>query len=820
MAGAITDITEEKRLRRRLETVFEASPTGLVLADRGGKITLINSSGARLFGYEREELYGQPITVLVPGPPGAPGADLSLESLSSLAAKGAAEVSDLYGRRRDGSEFPIELGIRGVETDDGPAVICGISDTTTQRQAIETLQRAKEAADAANRAKSDFLANMSHEIRTPMCAVLGMTELVLDTELTTAQRECLGVVLESGESLLAIINEILDFSKIEAGKWELESTELPVRQTIGEALKSLALRANLKGLELAYLIESDVPEILLGDAGRLRQLIVNLVGNAIKFTERGEVVLRTWCESQTAEAVQLHVTVADTGVGIPADKQQVIFEAFTQADSSTTRRFGGTGLGLAIAQRVVALMNGRIWVDSEVGRGSTFHFTARFGRARPDFVAGPSGPPPELDHLPVLVVDDNATNRLILSTMLRNCGLVPTTAASAPEAWELLRSRDASEDRFALIVSDVNMPGMDGFELAARIRGTAEFADVTIVLLSSAERLGDRGRCAELGIAASLTKPVSQSELRDAVTAALTGRRQVAATALVKLEHMPPRALTPLRILVAEDGLANRRLLVGLLQKWGHTVTAVENGRAALAALDQQPFDLALMDVSMPEMDGLEATAAIRHQERHTNRHLPIIALTAHALSGDRERCLAAGMDSYLTKPVRGSELAEAIETLWGQTVAPASLPADSARPNPPPAGLDAQPIVLNWEAAWEAVGGDGQLLAELIGVCREECPALCRQLEAAVRDRRAAEIRRLAHTIKGAVRLFGDTAVATYSQRLEFMARDGALDGIEDVFHLLQGVLPRFMAALEHGNGHAGAARGGRDLVGSASSH
>ncbi|HEV3257541.1 MAG TPA: response regulator, partial [Gemmataceae bacterium] len=626
--------TEQRALE--LAAIVESSEDAIFSRRLDGVITSWNPSAQRLFGYAAEEVQGRSGSLLIP-PDRLDEQSSVLEAIKRGERIAHFETVRLH---KDGSQVEVSLSASSV-VDAGGKVV-GVSSIVRDITESKRTTAAKEAAEAASRAKSEFLASMSHEIRTPMNGVFGMLDLALDTDLPPDQRHYLERARASADLLLRVINDILDFSKIEAGRLDLEPAPFSLRESLGESIKAFGPRAHKKELELALHVRPDTPETLVGDAMRLGQVLTNLIGNAIKFTERGEVILKAELESVTPpnpspsqgsgvkEQVCLHFAVTDTGVGIPPDKQQLIFGAFAQADSSMARRFGGTGLGLAISARLVELMGGRIWVESEVGKGSTFHFTACFGMES-ETVAKPKGERVDLEGLPVLAADDNETNRSILTEMLANWRMKPTAVDSGRAALAELRRAAAVGDPFPLVLLDAVMPDLDGFAVAQEVRNDPSLAGATIMMLSSADRGGELARCRELGIVAYLRKPLKQSELLNAVLTALgmaAGLESAAAPPGVSAQGGPHS----LRILVVEDNEFNQELALSLLKKRGHSAVLAGNGKAALAAWEQEPFDLILMDVQMPEMDGFAVTAAIRAKERATNTHVPIIALTAHAM--------------------------------------------------------------------------------------------------------------------------------------------------------------------------------------------
>jgi two-component system sensor histidine kinase/response regulator len=600
----------------------------------------------------------------------------------------------------------------------------------------------------------------------------------------------LNLAKASADSLLSLINDILDYSKIEAGKLEIDTIDFNLGDSLGDTMKTLSLRAHQKGLELAFEIQPDVPDALVGDPGRLRQIIVNLIGNAIKFTEQGEVVLHVETESRTQDDIHLHFTVADTGMGIPVEKQTLIFAAFQQADGSMTRKHGGTGLGLTISSRLLELMGGRIWVESELGQGSRFHFIVCFGLQKVPARTIVPRDPTTLRDMRVLVVDDNATNRHILLRMLENWHMTPTTVDSGAKAIVTLREAEGIGRTFPLILLDAQMPEMDGFALAEIIKRNPDWKTATVMMLSSAGQRGDAVRCRDLGVAAYLTKPVRQGELLDGILIALGTRPDSKMAPLLVTRHTLRESRNRLRILLVEDNAVNQLVALRLLEKYGHTVSVAGDGRKALAELENESYDVILMDVQMPEMNGWEATQAIREKEKATGGHIPIVAMTAHAMKGDQERCLAAGMDAYLTKPIRTQELLALLDGIGGQKAGP-PVPLDM-----PSKKSTADAIDL--EATLERLEGDRGLFQELTQMFKNDCPKLVERMRRAIVMHDAKSLESCAHTLKGSSANLGALAVSQAAGEIERLASAGSVESTSVEFRLLQEELERAFSELE----------------------
>ncbi len=779
----------EAHFRSLLENVADV----IMRLDENGVATYASPSLRGLLGLRFEDWASRDLRALVQ-PDDLPVLDGVLAR--AACQPGTAVHAELRLTRPDGACCVVEASFNNLlGAADVRGIIVTLRDVTERKQARE-LRQAKEAAEEASRLKSEFLANMSHEIRTPMNGILGMTELALDTDLTHEQRDYLGAVKTSAEALLTVINDVLDFSKIEAGKLDLDPVPFGLRDCVGDALKALGLRAHEKGLELTYEAAADVPDGLVGDPGRLRQVILNLAGNAVKFTEVGEVVVLVRPEigpmgpMGPISDVVLHFEVRDTGIGIPPDKRDAIFAPFEQADGSTTRKYGGTGLGLAISARLVEMMGGRIWVESEVGKGTTFHFTAAFQVRQDGAAGGPVAAAPDLTGLPVLVIDDNATNRRILEGMLRNWGMRPHGAAGGSAALGELARAAAAGSPYRLVLLDVMMPEVDGFAVAQRIQRQPELAGATILMLSSADRQGDAARCRQLGVSRYLTKPVKQSELLDAILLALSGPASAPRPSVTAPGRHPVAGAAPrgLRVLLAEDNAINQVIAVELLKREGHAVAVANNGAEALEVLGRERFDLVLMDVQMPEMDGLEATAALRAREGQTGRHTPVIALTAHAMKGDRERCLAAGMDGYVTKPIQPAELRRAItEAANGKAADPVGTGGATAEALP----------VLDRAAVLGRVSHDRELLGQVTEMFLRECPRQLAALRQSLAQGDAAALVRGAHALKGTAGSLGATAAAWAALALETAGRRGDLDEGAATLAGLEAEVSRFREAL-----------------------
>ncbi len=820
------DIETHKRIEeelRRSEEKYRAlieNANDLIVIAQDGAIRYANPKAELVFGWRTDELAELPFTEIV-----APE-DRELVVERYYRRHLGEPVPERYNFRavtREGRTLWVEINSVLIGWEGRPATLCFLRDVTESIETEAQLRAAREAAEDANRAKSRFLANMSHEIRTPMNAIIGLTELALSLPLAAEQRRYLSGVLESADFLLSLLNTILDLSKIEAGKLDVIPIEFSLREELGDTIKTLSLRAAEKGLELVCHVRPGVPDRLIGDSGRLRQIVLNLAGNAIKFTPAGEVLVSVEPVSTAGNEVVLRFSVRDTGIGIPAEKHEAIFEAFEQADDSTTRQFGGTGLGLAISSQLVEMMGGEIWVESQPGAGTVFAFTARFQQ-------GPSGEheprlPADLQGASVLLVEDHGPTRDALCELLTAWGLCPSAAIDASEALALVRpsldgnsatSHAAGSSALpAFVLIDDTLPDGDGVTLATEVRACAPQAAIVLLL-----RAGDPER--EMLLRETqpevtlIAKPVMPSDLLEALLVAQGGGAANAHEAAAASYDFG-RAVTPLRILLAEDNPINRRVAVHLLGGRGHQVTCAGDGHEALRLIGADSFDLVLMDLQMPVLGGEEATAQIRAAEQGTRRHLPVVAMTAHALKGDRERCLAAGMDDYIAKPIRARQLFEVVERYapgGAATVEELATSSDATDPmrsetistepaTPLPHALEVEPgeddsPAFDVQAALAAVGGDRGLLKEIVALFRAGAPGWLGELADALAAGDAARLRRIAHTLKNSAGYFGAGSTYDLALELEERGRNNDLVGAEAIRERLVVEVTRLDPALE----------------------
>jgi PAS domain S-box-containing protein len=783
------DITDRKlveqaleREREQLRQIVTHAPVAMAMLDREGRHVAHSARWLRYVGVEYPTVVGRKLRDLWPDMPAKYDAVLA----RGLAGEVVSEPEDPL-ERADGSTVWLRWTVHPWR--DAQGSVAGIVLVV---QSIDFLVRARQAALEASRLKSEFVANMSHEIRTPMNGVIGMTRLLLDTDLTPEQREYADIIDGSGRALLEIINDILDFSKIEAGRIDLEIVDFDLRRALREVLGSFAEAAQARGLELLCLIRHDVPSALRGDPGRLRQILTNLVGNAVKFTERGEVVVRVTLASSTEDAAEVRFEVRDTGIGIDPELRPQLFESFVQADGSPTRRHGGTGLGLAISRRLVQLMGGDIDVESRVGKGSTFWFAVRFER-QPVAATAHSTPPTRLAGRRVLAVDDNATNRQILRQQLGHWGLRVTTVESGAEALAALRKGAASGKRYDLAILDMKMPGMDGLSLARAIKKEKKLEGVRLVLLTSIGQRGHGAEASRIGISAYLTKPVDEADLYDCLVEVLTrGRTRQAPSLVTRHSLQEARPQRGARVLVAEDNEVNQKVAVRILERLGYRVEVADNGREAVEACKRSPYAAVLMDGQMPVLDGFEATRRIRELEGE-GRHTPVIAMTASAMKGDRERYLEAGMDDYVSKPVTPESL-EAVLKRW---VRPARVAAPAASSQEPPPSSAEELLDETVVQSLMSVDEDGTLMDEVVSTFLRIAPARLAALHKAAKED-AAQLERASHSFLGSCGNLGCRRMADLCAKLEVLGRSGSTEGAPDLVRALEEELAAVRPHLE----------------------
>ncbi|NSW86101.1 MAG: response regulator [Syntrophobacteraceae bacterium] len=783
-AEEVLRLSEEK-----FKTLFNSAGDAIFIHDFDFRIIEVNSVACERLGYSREELLNldakgvQALNITMP-----------MGKMTPELIESGPAMFETVRVAPGGDRVHTEIHSRVIDFEGRKAMLSIGRDITGRKRVEEELLRAKKAAEAANTAKSRFLANMSHEIRTPLNAVIGMTSLILDSDLSSEQREYAEIVYSSAYSLLGIINDILDFSKIESGELDFEELDFDLRTTVEDTAEFLASKAHAKGLAFDCLIDPEVPSLVRGDPGRLRQVIVNLVNNAIKFTSSGGVSLHLHCEMESRSQAMVRFTISDTGIGIEPDQMAQLFKIFSQVDTSTTRKYGGTGLGLAISSRLVEKMDGRIGVSSEPGRGSTFWFTVSFLKQSP-IVQPDTALPCDIRDKRILIVDDNPANRLVLQECLRSWGCRWDEASSGRAALHKLAEAAEASDPFRIAILDMHMPDMDGEDLGKRIKKDPRLKDTILVILSSAALRGDAVRLKEIGFSAFLTKPVRRSDLYDCLVTVCSIEHEDGTLVLPQIvtRHTVAEARKrKIRILMAEDNMTNQKVALRIMDKLGYRADAVANGQEALRALEMIPYDLILMDVQMPVMDGFEATRLIRKSEEGTGKHIPIIAMTAHATKGDRESCIEAGMDDYISKPIRPEELVEGIERMLRRSL---SLPPSHTAQ----AASRSERYVFDREELLARVGDDEAFLAEIMGVFLDDVPLQIQGLRQAVDRRDFKDIEHLAHGLKGASANMAVESLRKTAQEMEQAGKDhsferaaGLLPRMEQEFETLKAVLAK----------------------------
>jgi len=756
----------------KYRTIIESSEDGYYEVDLSGNLIYLNNSMGKIIGHSKDEIIGQNLQQFMDDEHRMK----ATETFNHVYKTGKTiKVIDWTFITITGDKRFVQPSVSLVIEKGQPIGFRGFLRDVSEHKRAELLKRAKLAAEVASKAKSDFLANMSHEIRTPLNSIIGLIELTLDTDLNPSQSEDLGVVSAAAHSLLALINDILDFSKIEAGKLELEETAFSLRDSLGESLKILAAKAQEKRLELAYGVAANVPDRLIGDPTRFRQIILNLASNAIKFTEEGEVIVDVQLDQRSPTEAHIHFSVIDTGIGIETENLETIFGAFDQADGSTSRRFGGTGLGLTVSSQLVNMMGGQIMVESQLGQGSTFHFNAKFALQPDEEEEGALPPDVDLSNLKVLVVDDNAASRKIIMQILESWKMSPSSAAGVKEAQRILMPVEGQVAPFNLVLVDADMPEADGFMLAQWIN-KQEAVNIHVIMMQTLSSSRSQIDLHGLGVKASITKPVHSSELLQAILVALDMSEPQPEIDAKALEQELKPAIRPLRILVAEDTPFNQKFILRLLDRWGHQATIVENGREAVDAIANNDFDLVLMDVQMPEMDGFDATVEIRKFENQTGHHTPIIAMTAHVMKGDRERCLEAGMDEYISKPINSDILLKAIQNL---------VSSEDLEIQPVEAVSDDRPS-FDSEALLSAFDHDWDFFKEAVDMFSSDYPPMLEALQEALTSKDADTLRRNAHALKGMVGNFQGLDAAKAASKLEEMGRQREFDGAGQVYEIL----------------------------------